>query len=214
MLMQFPPREIRRVTARPLQQLLEGFAYVRGRRDILGILILTIIFGVFGVAYSSQLPAFVDQVLHSQATAYALLNTAVGVGALTAGLIMAQYGMRIGRGRLVMIASLVYPCLLFLFAFNQSLNVAVVLAFFLGMGFLLLFNNFNSLLQLNSSDEMRGRVMGLYTLVFFGFSPFGTLLIGAVAEKLPLSLTIGMSAGISLVLASIVFILTPDLRKM
>jgi MFS family permease len=214
LLMQFPQLIIRRSTAHPMRQLVEGLAYVRGRRDIMAILVLTIIYGVFGVAYSSQLPAFVDQVLHERETAYALLNTGVGVGALTAGLILAQYGSRIGRGWLVVTSSLVYPFLLLIFAFNQSLNLALVLSFFLGMGFLLLFNNFNSLLQLNSSDEMRGRVMGLYTLVFFGFSPFGSLLIGVVAEHISLSLTIGLSAGITLVLAVAVFLLTPELRKL
>ena len=133
---------------------------------------------------------------------------------LTAGLLLAQFGSRIGRGWLVVTASLTYPFLLLLFAFNHSLNLALVLSFFLGMGFLLLFNNFNSLLQLNSSDDMRGRVMGLYTLVFFGFSPFGSLLIGAVAERLSLSLTIGLSAGITLVLALAVFLFAPELRKL
>ena len=157
MLMQFPPHSRPLSKVKPLRQLVEGLIYIRSRRDILGILALTIAFGIFGTSYSSQLPAFADKYLNSSETGYAAINTAVGVGALTAGLILAQFGSKIGRGWLVTAASLIFPLILAAFAFNQSLLVALGLSFFLGMGFLLLFNNFNSLLQLNTSDEMRGR---------------------------------------------------------
>ena len=194
--------------------MIEGVAYVRSRRDILGILALTIAFGVFGSAYSSQLPAFVDKMLNASETGYAAINTAIGVGALTGGLILAQFGSKLGRGGLVTIASLLFPVVLAFFAFNHSLVIALILGFFLGMGFLMLFNNFNSLLQLSTSDEMRGRVMGLYTLVFFGFSPFGSLLIGAVAERIPLAQAIGLSAAVTMILALVVFYAAPEVRKL
>ncbi len=213
-LMQFPHFERKPQAAHPLRQLTEGLAYVRQRRDILAILALTIIFGVFGSSYSSQLPAFVDLVLNSKETGYALINTAIGVGALAGGLILAQFGSRLGRGGLMTAASLIFPVVLALFAFNTSLVIAMGLSFFLGMGFLMLFNNFNSLLQLNSSDEMRGRVMGVYTQVFFGFSPFGSLLIGVVAERLPLAQTIGLFAALTLAMALAVFFAAPEIRKL
>jgi MFS family permease len=212
-LMRFPALPKRAVRADPLGEILAGLAYVRGRRDILAILALTVIFGVLGLAYSSQLPAFVTQVLGADETGFGALNTAVGLGALVGGVALAQYGSRLPRGRLVTVTSLVYPFALGAFAFVPTLTPALPLAFLLGLGFLLLFNNFNSLLQLNTSEAMRGRVMSLYSLVFFGLSPFGALMIGAVAERVPLPLTIGLSAGLTLALAVAVFFAVPEIRK-
>jgi len=69
-------------------------------------------------------------------------------------------------------------------------------------------------LQNNITDEMRGRVMSLYTLTFFGFSPFGNLLMGAVAERWGLSLAIAGSAVIAFILITILHIQTPKLRQL
>lgn len=55
--------------------------------------------------------------------------------------------------------------------------------------------------------------MSLYSLVFFGFSPFGSLIIGAVAERVPLPLTIGASAALTLLMALGVYAAVPELRK-
>jgi MFS family permease len=213
-LMRFPALPRRPSKANPLREILAGLAYVRGRRDILAVLGLTVIFGVLGMAYSSQLPAFVISVLGADETGYGAVNTAVGLGALVGGVFLAQYGARLPRGKLVTITALLYPFALGAFAFVPSLNPALPLAFLLGLGFLMLFNNFNSLLQLNTSDEMRGRVMSLYSLVFFGFSPFGALMIGAVAERVPLPLTIGLSAALTLILALGVFFSVPEFRRL
>ena len=213
LLMRFPALPVRPGAANPLGEILAGLRYVRGRRDILGILGLTITFGVVGMAYSSQLPAFVTSVLKADETGFGALNTAVGLGALAGGIILAQYGTRLPRARLVNITAFSYPLVLGAFAFIPGLVPAYPLAFLLGLGFLMLFNNFNSLLQLNTSNEMRGRVMSLYSLVFFGFSPFGSLIIGAVAERVPLPLTIGASAALTLLMALGVYAAVPELRK-
>ena len=213
-MMSFPVHVAKSSAQNPFKQMLDGLVYVRGRRDILALLILSIIFGFFGIAYSSQLPAFVDKVLHAQADIYGAINAALGLGAFGAGVILAQYGRTRIRGKMVTVSALVYPLILIGFAFNTSPVFALLLAFFLGFGWLLLFNNVNSLLQLNSSDEMRGRVMGLYSQVFFGISPFGALLIGAVAERISLSVTVGLAGGITLLLTLVVFAFVPEIRKL
>jgi MFS family permease len=214
LMMHFPPLARKSAKPNPLREILAGFTYVRGRRDILAILALTVIFGVLGLAYSSQMPAFVSGVLGAGAAGYGAINTAVGLGALAGGVLLAQYSTRLPRGKLVVATALLYPLVLGAFAMVQSLQLALPLAFLLGLGFLLLFNNFNSLLQLNASDDMRGRVMSLYSLVFFGLSPFGALMLGAAAERLALPLAIALSAALTFVLALGVLLSVPELRKL
>ena len=94
------------------------------------------------------------------------------------------------------------------------LGVALALSFGLGLGFMLLLNTVNSLLQIHVSDEMRGRVMSLYTLSFFGLSPFGNLAIGAVASVLPMGMTLALCAGLTLLLTLGMHILVPMVKEL
>jgi MFS family permease len=107
-----------------------------------------------------------------------------------------------------------FPLVLAAFAFNTHFGLALPLAFGLGVGYMLTFTSINTLLQTNVDDQMRGRVMGLYTLTFFGFAPFGNLAIGMLAERWGMSLVIALSAACALVLAVIVNLLMPQVRKM
>ena len=95
--------------------------------------------------------------------------------------------------------------MLTLFVFNTSLPLSFVLAFGLGAGFMIEFTMINTLLQTRVDDGMRGRVMGLYTITFLGFAPFGNLALGALSARIGLSYAITLFAAISLVLSLIVF---------
>jgi hypothetical protein len=76
------------------------------------------------------------------------------------------------------------------------------------------FTTINTLLQTRVKDSFRGRVMGLYTLTFFGFAPFGNLLIGFIGERLGLTFAISLFALCSLILSRIVFMKTPELKAL
>jgi MFS family permease len=178
------------------------------------LLTLALIYSVFGISYTTLLPAFVNQVLHAEATGYGLLNAFIGIGAVCGALIMAHYGDRGGRGRRLARVNLAFPLILAAFAFNTHFGLALPLAFGLGVGYMLTFTSINTLLQTNVEDQMRGRVMGLYTLTFFGFAPFGNLAIGVLAERWGMSPIIALSAACALVLAAIVNLLVPQVRKM
>jgi MFS family permease len=197
-----------------LEQLLEGLRYVFAHTEMLALLMLSLIFSMFGISYITLLPAFTDQVLHLDATGYGVINAALGLGAVVGAFLIAHLGDRNKRGRLLTFANIGFPIVLLAFANNASFPIALGLAFLLGVGFMLEFTNINTLLQLNVLEGMRGRVMSLYTLTFFGFAPFGNLAIGNRAEQLGLSLTISISAGIALVLALIVLALVPRVRHM
>ena len=78
--------------------------------------------------------------------------------------------------------------------FMYSALILLVLTVMLGIGFMLQFTLINTLLQTRVSNEMRGRVMSLYTLTFFGFTPFGNLALGALAEWISMSVAITLAA--------------------
>ena len=76
------------------------------------------------------------------------------------------------------------------------------------------FTLINTLLQTNLLDEMRGRVLSLYTLTFFGLAPFGQLMIGWLAEVIGLSDSIVLSAVLCFAGALIVILKTPSVRRL
>jgi MFS family permease len=196
------------------KQLLDGLRYVGQHTEMSALLMLSLIFSMFGISYITLLPAFADQVLHIDATGYGALNAALGLGAVVGAFLIAHLGDRSKRGRLLAMANIGFPIVLLAFANNTNFVLALALAFLLGVGFMLEFTNINTLLQLNVQEGMRGRVMSLYTLTFFGFAPFGNLSIGNLAELWGLSRTISLSAGIALVLGLIVLVLVPKVRRM
>jgi predicted MFS family arabinose efflux permease len=142
------------------------------------------------------------------------MNAFLGIGAVTAALIVARYGDRGQRGRWLTWAILVFPILLTIFALTRSYVVSLALAVLLGIGFMTTFTLLNTLLQTRLADEMRGRVLALYTLTFFGFMPFGNLAIGALSEWWGISQAIVASASLSFLLALIVLIKTPEVRRL
>jgi MFS family permease len=212
--MRLPARETQRSASRPWRQFMEGMQYARDHREIVGLLVLAAIFSVFGISYSTILPAFTDQVLHTGASGYAAVNALIGMGAMLAALYMARYSNSGHRGRILLVAGLAYPFFLTWFGFNSYFPAALALAFCLGVGFMLQLTAVNTLLQVWVSDEMRGRVMSLYTLSFFGLSPFGNLAIGAAASRLPMGITLAIGAGITLLLTLGVHILVPMAKEL
>ncbi|MCB0063148.1 MAG: MFS transporter, partial [Caldilineaceae bacterium] len=200
--MRLPPHTPRESKGSPLAQLASGLAYANSLVAVRGLLGMALILSLFGITYSTVLPAFVDEVLHQGPTAFGALNTVAGIGALFTAFMIARFGENGHRGQWLSYVSIAFPVVLCIFALNHSYPLALILGIFLGIGFMGQFTLINTLLQNNISDEMRGRVMSLYTLTFFGFTPFGNLLIGAVAERWNLSLAVAGSAIIAFILVT------------
>jgi MFS family permease len=76
-----------------------------------------------------------------------------------------------------------------------------------------IFNLANSLVQTLVRDDLRGRVMGIYSLTFFGFLPVGALWIGTVAEHLGEPVAVMINSGIMVLLCAALFLLVPELRR-
>ena len=97
---------------------------------------------------------------------------------------------------------------------EQIAIVSLILAYGLGVGFMVQFTTLNTLLQTRVDDNFRGRVMALYSLTFFGFAPFGNLLIGYLGEKLNLGLAMLLFASCSLLLSRLVLVKAPQIQDL
>lgn len=212
--MRLPPHQTNGKKLSPWQQLRSGVAYANSIEQVRALLMMAFIISCFGITYNTILPAFVDKVLQQDAAAFGAINTAAGIGAIVTAYLIARYGDEGQRGKWLGISAIAFPMTLCLFALNPFYPFALLLGVLLGMGFMSQFTLINTLLQTNINDEMRGRVMSLYTLTFFGFTPFGNLAMGAVAEQWGLQEAILSSSLIALILSAIVLYKTPQLRRL
>jgi predicted MFS family arabinose efflux permease len=132
---------------------------------------------------------------------------------LISALVLAYWGGRKVRGRIWTIGAFTMPVMLFIFAWIRWLPLSLVTLLGVGWAFMMVMNNSQAIVQSIVSDQLRGRVMGVYTLVFFGSMPFGSLLAGSVAEKIGEPLTVMLGAGFLLMLAIAAWFFLPDIRR-
>jgi MFS family permease len=213
-LMVLPPVIRNEHTISPWQQMVGGLHYAMKNRNIMALILLSLAFSVFGISYSTLLPAFVEDILHQGAAAYGWVNAAIGLGAVSGALLLAHPISRGRRGQLLVITNIAFPLILIAFSFISIFPLSLLLAYGLGVGFILQYTTINTLLQNLVEDDFRGRVMGLFTITFLGFAPFGNLLIGFLGEKLELGIVMTLFAVCSLIFSGIIILKTPELRKL
>jgi MFS family permease len=140
------------------------------------------------------MPAFARDVLHLGEQGYGLLMAASGVGALLAALTVATAGHALKPRMMALGGVWIFSAGLALFAFNRNLYAALGLLAVSGFGIVLYFSTSNTVLQTIVPDEMRGRVMGIWTLIFGGMIPFGSLEAGLLADFVGTPATIALGA--------------------
>jgi len=213
-MMKLPPHRADHNPASPWQQLVSGVRYTMRNREMSGLILLSLVFSFFGISYATLLPAFVEKVLGQGAMAFGWVNAATGLGAVVGAFFLAHRISHGRRGWLLVVTNISFPLILIAFAFMAYYPLALLLAFGLGVGFMVQFTTLNTLLQTRVEDAFRGRVMGLYSLTFFGFAPFGNLLIGYLGEVWSLSLAIALFAVCSFALSRLILVRVPELQRL
>ncbi len=203
----------------PWKEFLGGLRHSREQRELGGLMLISLIFSVFAIAYIQLLPAFVELVLKQGAAIYGWLTAAFGTGAVAGALIIANKPRPGWHGRWLWLANILFPIMLSIFIFNTILPVSFLLEFGLGLAFMIEYTMINTLLQTRVEDAMRGRIMGLYTITWLSFTPFGNLALGALSARIGLGGTgLGVAvvifAAISLVLSQIVFRRVPEMKTL
>ena len=160
----------------------EGFKYLKTNTTIAKAVALLSIMGLGGWAYQSQLSAFVVTQLKIDAQGYGWLLALNGLGACTAALFVAAQGAQIVQSKTLYTGAIIYGIFIILFGFMRQPVGAAFLLFFAGFGIILFFSIGNSIIQTKSPDHLRGRLMGIWALVFGGGMPIGSFWMGLLAS--------------------------------
>ena len=188
----------------------EGFIYIGKNRMILALLILALGPTLLGQPYIGFIPIFAIDIFHGDASTQGFLITTIGIGSILGALLMASMNQR--NGKFLILGALGFGLSLILFSNSPVIGIAVIFTFLSG-----LFNNCylsqnQTMLQLLTPRELRGRVLGVYFLDR-GLMPLGSLLVGFLATLLggPWAITI-MGTACCLLIVGVAF-MSPDLWK-
>jgi MFS family permease len=165
-------------------QLAEGLRYVRGRADLVTVLVLVLFVSTFGITFFTSLAIIAGNVFHTQADGYGLLSTLLAVGTFSGALMGARRGARREpRVRLLILAAFSLGAWEFIAAFMPTYLAFGIALVPLGYATITFLNTANALVQTAVSPEMRGRVMGIYVLVLIGGNPIGAPMTGWLANN-------------------------------
>lgn len=160
------------------RSLLDGFAYVRQAPDIGLIVALSGALSFFVFPLTTFLPVVASDVLHSGASGYAMLLSAIGLGAIVGAIGTAHRGQFEGRGKFILVCFTAGPLLAAAAVLCGRQWLATLLLFFYGVIQTSGSTTMNGLVQELAPEDMRGRIMALFGFAFRGGSPFGALLLG------------------------------------
>jgi MFS family permease len=180
--------------ASTLRHVWEGFAYVAGERRVRVLLGLFAAVGVFGWSYAVLLPAYASDVLGVEEAGYAALLSANGLGALLGAVTVAAYGHRLAPRWMILGGLWVFSAMLLLLAVVRWYPLVLGCMVASGWGMLLYFSTTNTVIQTGVPDAMRGRVMGIWALIFGGMMPVGGIESGFLSHAVGVPWTVATGA--------------------
>jgi len=196
----------------PLEHLIEGFQFVERTAPIRALLLLLGLVSCVGMPYTVLMPIFADKILHRGGQEFAalihshdlgavrlgILMGAAGVGALLGALTLAMRSGVKGLSRWITVCCAGFGVSLALFAASKSFWLSVALLLPVGYFIMLQMASSNTLIQVMVPDQLRGRVMSVYSMMFMGMAPLGALMGGALSDRIgaPWTVAVGGFASV------------------
>lgn len=171
-----------------------GLKYVRENKEILDLMILLIVIGIFGWSYAILFPAIAKDIYHLGEKGYASLVSANGIGALLGALFVAYMGNSNRKREFVNKGIYFSGLMILLLAFCKIFWLGLVLICLAGFGLVVYSSATTTIIQSGVEDSVRGRVMGIWALIFGGMIPIGNIFAGTFAQYFGISATLIVSS--------------------
>lgn len=168
-----------------LKEIVEGLRYIGERRGLRLTIAFVAIVSIFLMNFAVITPIVVGKILHGGVTDFGFLSSALGAGSLVSAIMVSTFVK--GKPRLwqLLAALAAAHVLFFASSFAYTLTAATIIYTLLGMCNIFFLTSANSMLQMNVDSVYRGRIMSVYTLVFLGVTPIGSLVSGSLLDMLP-----------------------------
>jgi predicted MFS family arabinose efflux permease len=207
------PQEQRAAKESVGDNILEVIRHVRGETVIMSLVTLGLFSSLFAGSFNFLLPIFAVEILDAGEQVLGVLMTSAALGAaLGSVLVLAASNARRHRGLLLIAMAILKTTMLIIFSQSNLLPLSVVAMFGLGGAQIMFMTTVTMAMQQLAPDHLRGRIMSLRVIVM-GFSPFGVLIMGIIAEVRGAADTVLIGGVLYGITAMLVFILVPTLRR-
>jgi predicted MFS family arabinose efflux permease len=194
-----------------LENLLDGFRYVRSHRGIVATLLVTVVMNVWGFVYMAMVPAIGEGSLGLSAFPIGVLVAAEGVGAMLGALWLAFYGQPRYYTKYYFFGPVIFFVAILLFANSHIFVVSLIILLIGGFGMAGFSTMQSTIPFLQSDPAMRARVMGLLS-VSIGSGPVGMLHVGLLANTFGATTAVTIIAVEGLIALALVYVLWPEAR--
>ena len=167
-----------------IKDIKEGLTYIYKNPILLKTSLIILFITVISFNYNVLIPVFAKTVLGLKERGFGVLLSSLGVGSLIGALLVSTRGRKDPKTKSLVTSALFIGVSLFLLSFSKNIYISAAILVACGISNLWFFTNANSILQLNSDDQHRGRVMSVYSMVFSGATPIGSFLTGISVEKI------------------------------
>jgi len=189
-----------------IDEMKAGFKFVSSRRTLLILTFLAFAGTFLGMPIVTFMPVVARSTFKMNATGYALMMAIYGVGSVIGALFVAASAHVPRKATIALIMQLAFACLMIIFGISKSLPVSMIAAFFAGGCIVTVVSLYSSLVQLITTDAMRGRVMSIFMLAFRGGMPLGNLLAGFVAQRWSIGTALSVNGAV-LAIVAVAFII-------
>jgi MFS family permease len=166
------------------RSMLSGLEYVRGNRLMLALLGLSAVAALFGRSYQNLLPIFARDIWNGGPSGYGILLSAAGGGALIGAFGLASIRNVSNKGAVLVASGLLFSATVVLFALSPSFWPGVGLLFVGGIAVTVFATIISTFIQIAVPNELRGRMMSLYSITLIGLPSLGSMGAGSMAELL------------------------------
>jgi len=183
-----------------------GIKFVRRQESMTALIVLAFCMTALAMPLRTYIPVFVNDIFHAGPRTYGNLLSLMGVGSICGSLAIASLGNAAGKGRRALVMMLVLGATISGFAVSRSLTASYAVLVLFGFSLMAVFASVSSLVQLITTEEMRGRVMSVYNCAFRGGMPMGNLVSGWIVPVFtaPVVLTVN---GLLLIGVALYFLL-------
>ncbi len=190
----------------PIKALKEGIFYSFSHSIIRDLLFFAGITSIFGWSYGTVMPVIAERSFSLDASGLGYLYAASGIGALIGTIILSMFSKKISSSVFIFGGVCLFVGAIIIFTFASYVLLAVVFLLLASAGLVLQFATINSVIQHTVPDNLRGRVLSIYTVMFLGTLPFGSFLMGFLSEHFGTSFAIRLGA-IIVLLFSLYFLI-------
>jgi len=213
-LMKLPATPPKNKDKKVLAEFAEGFAYLKRSPNIGWMIVLLGLVSLLVLPYNTVLPVFAKEIFKGNASTFGLINGFIGAGAVAGTIFLASRKPGAPLKKILFFCTLIMGVGMICFSQARYFPLAMFFTMLAGFGGIAQFTVSNIIAQSESAPEMRGRVIGILLMAIFGMAPVGSLVVGAVSQRIGAPTTVLIQGIIAIVLALLFFrfLTTPSIK--